>query len=104
MTSEVTYIIKAKITLLPTEMGGRKKSVYSGYRPSLLFSTRQHYSGEITLLDSDELTPGNSARVKIDLLPAKTIRKNLKVNDSFTMSEGNKPIGSGIIESVEVVK
>jgi hypothetical protein len=39
----------------------------------------------------------------IKLLPARTIRKNLKPKDAFTISEGNKTIGSGIIEVVSIV-
>ena len=103
MISEITYTLRAKITLLPTEMGGRKKPVYSGYKPSLVFNTRQHYSGELRLLNKVELRPGKSALAQIDLLPARTIRKNLKANDAFTITEGNKVIGSGVIESVETV-
>jgi elongation factor Tu len=102
MLSEITYNLKAVISLLPTDMGGRKKPVYSGYRPSLVFNTRQHYSAEIHLLDTDELQPGNTAIAFIKLLPARTLRKNLKVKDAFTLTEGNKTIGSGVIEKVEM--
>ena len=103
MQSEITYNIKAFITLLPTEKGGRKKPVFSGYKPYLIFNTHKHYSGEIELIEIKELKPGQSAMALIKLLPARTIRKNLQINDSFTLSEGNKAVGNGIIIN-EVVK
>ena len=97
MQSEITYKLNAFITLLPTEEGGRKKPVFSGYKPSLVFNTHKHYSSEIELLNIQELKPGESAMVVIKLLPARTIRKNLQINDAFTLTEGSKAIGNGII-------
>jgi elongation factor Tu len=84
-------------------MGGRKTPVYSGYRPSFGFNTAIHYSGEIKLINKKELRPGQTSLADINLLPAKTLRKNLKINDSFTLMEGSKTIGTGVIETVEVV-
>lgn len=97
MQSEITYNLKAFITLLPTEKGGRKKSVFSGYKPSLVFNTHKSYSAEIYLIDKTELEPGETSMAFIKLLPARTIRKNLHINDSFTLVEGNKAVGNGMI-------
>ncbi len=101
--SEHTYRFKAKITLYPSELGGRLKPVYTGYRPSFVFNSKKHYSGEIRLIDKEILMPGESSKVNIRLLPARTIRI-LKPNDAFTISEGNKTIGTGVIEKVELQK
>ena len=103
MSSERTYKLTAKITLLPTELGGRKKSVTTGYRPSFSFNTLNHYSGEIILLATSELKPGDSAQAQIRLLPARTIKKSLKPNDTFAITEGSKTIGSGIIVTVDTI-
>lgn len=104
MTFELTYNLTAKITLFPTDKGGRKRPVYSGYKPSFGFNTEKHYSGEIELLGKNELNPGETSDVFIRLLPAKNIRKNLKHNDAFTITEGNKTVGAGVIDKVEVVE
>jgi len=48
--SETTYNLKATITLFPTNQGGRKNPVYTGYRPSFAFNTEKYYSGEIKLI------------------------------------------------------
>ena len=104
MISEKTYNLTAKITLFPTAEGGRTRPVYSGYRPSLAFSTEKHYCGEIELLDKDELKPGETSNVFIKLLPASSIRRNLKLNDAFTITEGNKIVGAGVIEKAELIE
>lgn len=100
--SKYTYTLTAKIALFLTQDGGRKKPVYSGYRPSFAFNSLKHYSGEILLHGKEELRPGESSFVTIKLLPAKTIRKSLKRNDAFTITEGNKVIGSGVIETASM--
>jgi translation elongation factor EF-Tu-like GTPase len=101
--SEIAYNIKATITLFPTEQGGRKKPVHTGYRPSFAFNTEKYYSGEIRLIDTTTLYPGGTSSVLIKLLPAKTIRKNLKPTDAFRITEGSKTIGTGIITKVDQI-
>jgi elongation factor Tu len=100
MQSEQVYTLRARITLYDTAMGGRKKPVYSGYRPSFAFNSARNYSGEIQLIGNQELQPGHSSHATIRLLPASTIRKRLKQNDAFTINEGSHAIGSGVIEQV----
>lgn len=103
MHSKITYDLIAKISLLPTEMGGRKRPVATGYKPSFAFNSLQHFSGEVHLIETQELKPGDSGLAYIKLLPARNISKNLQPHDAFTINEGNKTIGSGIIEKVKVI-
>src|ERR1700744_3936830 len=98
--STTTYNITGIITLFPTEMGGRRNAIQSGYRPSFGFNTEKQYSGMIELLGRERLQQGQTAKVKIQLLPAKTIRKDLKRSDAFSIWEGSKIVGTGIIEEV----
>jgi len=93
------YTLIANITLLDSVEGGRKKPVYTGYRPSFIFKSSQHYSGEITLLGKKLLNPGETTRVEIKLLPTSSL-KRLKPMEAFTISEGTKKIGDGIINEV----
>ena len=97
MTSEITYSFRAHLTLLPTKNGGRKKSVFSGYRPSFVFNSQKQYCGEIELIEKEELKPGETSLIQVNLLPARTIRKNLHVDTPFTIVEGNKTVGRGLI-------
>lgn len=101
MQSEITYDFNALITLIPTEKGGRKKPVYNGYKPSFAFNTQKHFCGEIELLDLSELWPGDSTMALIKLLPATHIRHNIEKGDAFTILEGNKIVGTGVIKKVE---
>ena len=102
-TIYTTYDIRAIITLLPTDQGGRKGPVRTGYRPSFAFNTEKYYCGEIRLIARKELQPGQTSKAFIRMLPAKTIRKNLKAADAFRITEGTKTVGIGVIEKVDQV-
>ena len=97
MTFEVAYNFQAKITLFATQSGWRKKSIFSGYKPSFVFNSQKQYCGEIKLLDKEELRPGETSLARIKLLPARTISGNIHINTAFTLVEGNKEIGRGVI-------
>src|SRR5579872_3823518 len=98
---KIAYNFTAILSLFPTENGGRKKPVYNHYRPSFVFSTHQHFSGEISFVNRQELQPGETANVVVKLLPSRHIRQNLKSGDSFTIVEGDKIVGSGVIQRIE---
>lgn len=103
MASEYQYDFTAYISLLPSNLGGRTKNIYSGFRPSFTFKTERHYSGELFFDIPELLKPGNNGIVTIKLLPALSIPKNLGVNDTFKIFEGSHVIGTGIIKS-EILK
>jgi len=98
----ISYNIEAVITLLPTELGGLKRAICSGYRPDIGFNVEKQYSCEVELLGSEELKPGETARVLIALLPARTISENMKCSYVFSIREGRKIIGLGAIRAVNV--
>jgi translation elongation factor EF-Tu-like GTPase len=87
---------------LPENEGGRTKAIQSGYRPSFGFNTEKRYSGEIALIGTDEINPGQTGKATVRLLPAKTIRRNLRGLDAFTICEGEKIIGIGLILVVDI--
>jgi len=98
---KIAYNFTATLSLFPTENGGRKKPVYNHYRPSFAFSTLQHFSGEISFINREELKPGETATAVVKLLPSRHIRQNLKSGDSFTILEGDKIVGTGVIQRIE---
>lgn len=102
--SEIEYGFTAMISLFPTENGGRKRPVYSHYRPSFSFNTKMHFCGEISFVNKEEVLPGDTAIASIKMLPARYIRHNLKKGDAFTILEGNTVVGSGVIQSIEQKK
>ncbi len=90
------------LSLFPTQDGGRKKPVYNYYKPSFSFNTQQHFSGEMSLVNKQELNPGDTAIALIKLLPSRHIRQNRKSGDAFTILEGDRIIGTGVIQKIEI--
>jgi translation elongation factor EF-Tu-like GTPase len=100
MINNIAYNFTAILTLLPTQNGGRKRPVFDNYRPSFSFSSKNLISGEISFPEKDQVDPGTTAIAHIKLLPSKIIRHNLKSGDSFTILEGNKLVGTGVIKDI----
>jgi translation elongation factor EF-Tu-like GTPase len=100
MINNIAYNFTAILTLLPTQNGGRKRPVFDNYRPSFSFSSKNLISGEISFPEKDQVDPGTTAIARIKLLPSKIIRHNLKSGDSFTILEGNKLVGTGVIKDI----
>jgi elongation factor Tu len=104
MTSKTSYDFTAMIVMFPTENGGRKRPVYSHYRPEFSFNTKMHFCGEMSFLNKEEVMPGDTALASVKMLPARYIRRSLKRGDAFTILEGDHIVGSGVIHSIEVHK
>jgi elongation factor Tu len=95
------YSFTAILSLFPTDQGGRKRPVYDNYRPSFSFNSVNHFSGEVSFPDLDVLNPGQTATAMVKLLPSKHISQHLKIGDSFTVLEGQKVVGTGVIQEIE---
>ncbi len=100
-TQRTSYNFTAILSLFPTENGGRKKPIYDHYRPSFAFNSINLVSGEVSFPELDELKPGATATALVKLLPSKHIRQNLKSGDSFTILDGAKVIGTGVIQKID---
>ncbi len=98
---KTTYNFTAILSLFPTENGGRKKPVYDHYRPSFSFNTVNHFSGEVSFPDLDELQPGGTTVAIVKLLASRHIPQKLKSGDPFTILEGDKIVGSGVIQEIQ---
>jgi translation elongation factor EF-Tu-like GTPase len=98
---KTVYNFTALLSMLPTEQGGRKRPVYTHYRPSFSFSTVNQFSGEISFDDKQELRPGNTAIVDVKLLPSRHVPQKLKNGDAFTILEGDKIVGTGVIQLIK---
>src|ERR1700733_6808712 len=94
------YNFTALLSLFPTKNGGRKTPVYNHYRPSFSFGKTTHFSGEVLFSDKHEVQPGDTVMSVVKLLPSRYIPKNLKTGDPFTILEGGKIIGTGVIKEI----
>jgi elongation factor Tu len=96
----ICYKFTATLSLFPSELGGRKKPIFDNYKPSFSFNSSNHVSGEISFNRPQGLHPGESLNASVQLLPSKTIRQNLKCGDTFSIHEGTKVIGTGVIKQI----
>jgi len=88
--------VKAVLTLLRAEDGGRKTAIANGYRPSFYIGDLQT-DGAIQLLGVDQQNPGETMSVRIRLLHPENFGKTLMVGVEFEAREGAKTIGRGRI-------
>jgi translation elongation factor EF-Tu-like GTPase len=100
-TFKTVYNFTALLSMLPTEQGGRKRPVYNHYRPAFSFNRVNQFSGEISFDDEQELRPGNTTTVEVKLLPSRHIPQRLKSGDAFTILEGDKIVGTGVIQHIK---
>lgn len=96
----IIYKFTATLSLFPSELGGRKKPVSDNYKPSFSFNSSNHVSGEISFDRPKGVQPGETLNASVKLLPSRTIRQNLKCGDTFSIHEGTKVIGTGVINKI----
>ena len=90
-------VFRAWVKLLPSEDGGRRGGVRSGYRPTFYFRTAA-VGGEL-ILDGDEyLMPGNNCQLTVKLAKPVLLRKG----QTFPIRDGGQTVGFGeVLEILE---
>lgn len=88
--------LETEITLLPSERGGKRVPVQSGYRtvhdfhlPDTLIDAQHEY------VENHQLQPGQTGRALLWLLTPELQRGRLFAGFSFTVQEGNRIVGEG---------
>lgn len=87
---------KARVYILTSEEGGRKKGFASGYRPQFFFRVN-NVSGTIIIEEGKNLVlPGDNVVITVEL------GKNVVLNTGlrFVIREGKLTIGAGIITEI----
>lgn len=88
---------KAQIYFLTEDEGGRKKPIRVGYKPHFFIRTAD-VSGVITTLGEAEIAlPGDT----LDCIVSLDFQLVLNLNLRFTVREGNKTVGCGIITELD---
>ena len=88
--------IKGSVYLLSQEEGGREKGFKSGYRPQFFFRTAD-VTGSITLpKDLEIAVPGDNLEIDAQLILPIALNKG----DSFSIREGGKTVGHGIVSDI----
>ena len=95
--------IKAKLTLYPTENGGRKTGIMSGYRPNHVFEYKENsteflntYIGQIDF-EKEWILPSETENVTVRFLIHGNIGELLTVKRIWWIHEGSRKIGEAEI-------
>ena len=80
---------------------GRKTSFTTGYRPLFNFKEEMKTSGQITLKDRKEFSPGDEGLVEITFLNREYLGVNFGLGAKFTFGEGWDPLGEGEITEID---
>ena len=94
---------EAQLTLLPTEQGGRRTPIRSGYMPNWWIPTpegRDLVSAALELIDGDEMRPGETGVVRVFPF-APELWRHLDVGTGIEMTEGpRRTMGQATIKRV----
>ena len=103
-------IIKAKLTLLKTEDGGRKTGIKSGYRPDHVFEFQNNgifkyaFTGDVQFPNINTILPGEKKIVTVRFLIHQPIDEYLTIGRKWWMVEGPKKIGEAEVLEVTIPK
>lgn len=94
--------IEARLTLLPTEDGGRRTPIFTDYRPSWNIGNRAEddtielNDARVSLEDCKSLLPGHMGTVRLHpLLPDEWRR--VREGDNLDMHEGARIVGRAVV-------
>ena len=88
--------IYSKIYLYPTEDGGRKRPIVSGYRSNIGFETGK-ITDAICLFEGEPIKPGETRNITLSFFADSFAPKTSPNFTLFTLQEGGKKIGHGVI-------
>jgi translation elongation factor EF-Tu-like GTPase len=95
--------IRATISMLSRDQGGRATGIRSGYRPNHNFGgaeNRQFYIGQVDLGSREFLNPGDSQEVLIEFLHGPGIEEAVKAGATWRIQEGPQLIAVGTVIEV----
>jgi translation elongation factor EF-Tu-like GTPase len=109
--SKVTWwhiLVEARVTLLSTADGGRRKAVWENYSPNNKLPGGRFCSGRFTSVDGGKIEPGESGLVEIKFTVIEQLIDFFKEGLIWDIQEGGWKVGTGellsIIEMVEIPK
>ncbi len=94
--------VKAKVSFLATEAGGRKQPVFDKYRysPNHKLKDGLFCMGSFTRIDGGKIEPGETALVDITFVVIEPLRGFFKEGLVWDIHEGSLKIGTGEILSI----
>ena len=105
LANEPPIRVRALLSFLSTEEGGRQTPVFSGYRPNHNFGEaggREFYVGRITFARSESILPAESKEVDIVFLNGPGLMDALRSGRPWRIQEGAKLVATAaLIEILE---
>ena len=95
--------VRALLSFLSTEEGGRQTPAFSGYRPNHNFgeaSGREFYIGQITFARSESILPGESKEVDIEFLNGPGLMRSGR---SWRIQEGPKLVATATLIEILIL-
>jgi translation elongation factor EF-Tu-like GTPase len=105
MENKDFWIVKAKLRLKPTNEGGRKGGIISGYRPNHVFEYSDGkmvsaYMGDIRFEDQEWIKPGEEKIVTVLFIPEQPIKHFLTIGRKWWIHEGSNVVAEAQIVEV----
>ena len=103
MATNDLIIVKAKITMITKQEGGRQSGFKSGYRPNHVFElptdliNLKTYIGDIQFDGQELIAPGETKIATVRFLKIGEIEKYINVGQKWLINEGAKTVGFGEI-------
>jgi elongation factor Tu len=91
--------IEAEITFVPTEQGGRKTPVFSGYRPQFYYG-EQDWDADQEYPDVDSVLPGQTVRALLRFVSPEAQIGRIHPGLEFQVREGAHVVGHGKVTKV----
>lgn len=88
--------VTAIVTLTQTQAGGRISAIADGYRPHVRLSGIDGFAS-VKLGANETLAPGMTRNVEVVMVGSAAFVDAIAEGKSFTMHEGPKVVGSGVI-------
>jgi translation elongation factor EF-Tu-like GTPase len=98
--------IRALLSFLSTEEGGRQTPAFSRYRPNHNFgeaSGREFYVGQITFAPGESILPGESKEVDIEFLNGPGLMDALQSGRPWRIQEGPKLVATATLIEILVL-
>lgn len=89
--------VRALLSFLSTEEGGRQTPAFSRYRPNHNFgeaSGREFYIGQITFAKNESILPGESKEVDIEFINGPGLMDALQSGRPWRIQEGPKHVAT----------
>jgi elongation factor Tu len=97
--------IRAKISLIPENEGGRHGPFSKGYRPNHNFLGPENsvfYIGQIDVKEGEWVYPGETKELEVTFINVRGLKELLLPGKTWRIQEGHKLVGTGrIINRIE---